>query len=143
MSLPGNLKKEIVNKLQSLSSINKVYNFEDTNPSGFPCAFVTLGDHENQFSSTAENRRNWIFRVLILVMGGANYDTDEAKQQAEDEILTLIEQVIDEFDTDITLDGLALWVDAAVASPAYYDYEGGKARGTEITLMVHTDKTVV
>lgn len=141
MSVANLFKKTIVQKLSSLSEINKVYNFEETHPTGFPCAFVTLGDHENMFSSTSENRRTWVYRILLLVRG--DYKTDEDRQKAEDQLLEIMETVINEFDTDITLDGNALWVDAAVSAPAYYDYEGGRTRGCEITLRVHTDKTVV
>lgn len=141
MSIAKTFKKNIVNKLSALSSVNKVYNFEDINPTGFPCAFVSLGDHENEFSSTAENRRVWIYRVLILVRG--DYTTDDDRQKAEDQLLELMETVIDAFDTDIDLGGDALWVDAAVSAPAYYDFEGGRTRGCEITLRVHIDRTVV
>lgn len=141
MSIANTFKKNIVQKLSSLSAINKVYNFEDINPTGFPCAFVTLGDHENEFSSTSENRRVWVYRVLILVRG--EYKSDLDRQKAEDQLLELIEAVIDEFDTDIELGDDALWVDAAAAAPAYYSYEAGMTRGCEITLRVHTDRTVV
>lgn len=143
MSKPADLKKEIVKKLSALDLINKVYNFEDINPTGFPCAFVTLGNHDNEFSSTSENRRTWIFRVLIMVLGGANYDLDSNRQAAEQQLLDIIEQVIDDFDMDISLGGQALFVDAAVSAPSYYGYEGGQARGCEIFLNCHTDKTVV
>lgn len=141
MSIANTFKKNIINKLASLSSINKVYSFEDINPTGFPCAFVTLGNHENEFSSTAENRRVWIFRILLLVRG--DYKTDSDREKAEDQLLELMEQVIDEFDTDIELGDDALWVDAAVAPPGYYSFEGGMNRGCEITLRVHTDRVVV
>lgn len=140
MSAIKNIKKGIVNNIAAITSVNKVYDFEKLNPDGFPAAFVTFLGTDNEFYTTAENKRIYHYRILVLVPIGQNLSNTDELEQAEQTLQDITGDILDTMDSDITLDhnSQVIFVEAAVGQPGYYDYEGGKARGSEITIKVHS-----
>lgn len=140
MSVIKDIKKEIINKVSAISSVNKVYGFEKINPSGFPAVFITYNGMENEFFSTAENKRVFIYRCLVLSQIGQTLDNADQVETAENQIEDLVGDIINAIDSDYTLGTNAqiLFVDATVGEPGYVEYEGGWARSGEVFVRVHS-----
>jgi hypothetical protein len=140
MSAIKDIKKEIINKVSAISSVNKVYGFEKTNPDGFPAAFITYSGMDNEFFTTAENKRIYAYRVLVLSQIGQSLDSADQVETAENQIEDLIGDIINAIDSDYTLGTNAeiLFVDASIGEPGYVQYEGGWARSGSVTVRVHS-----
>lgn len=134
------IKQGIMTNLAAISSINKVYDHERLNPAGFPAAFVTFSGTENEFHTNAENKRVYVYRILVLAQIGQNTSNTAIVEQAEQTIEDCVGDILDTFDSDITLDASTqlVFVEAAVGQPGYVEYEGGMARSGEVTLRVHS-----
>lgn len=140
MSAIKQIKKGIITNLSAISSINKVYDHEQINPSGFPCAFVTFSGTDNEFYTTAENKRIYSYRILILAQIGQDLTNSDAVETAEATIEDVVGDILDTMDSDITLDANSqvIFVEAAVGQPGYVTYEGGQARSGEVTIKIHS-----
>lgn len=140
MSAIKNIKANLVTKISSISSINKVYDYEKINPDGFPAAFVTFTGNDNEFYTTAENKRIYTYRILVLAPIGQDLSNTPALEQAEQTIEDCTGDILDALDSDITLDGnvQVIFVAASVGQPGYVSYEGGQARSGEITVKIHS-----
>lgn len=133
-----NIKKGLITNLSAISSLNKVYDHEKINPAGFPAAFVTFTGTENEFYTTAENKRIYTYRVLVLAPIGQDLSNTNVVEQAEQTIEDCVGDILDTMDSDITLDNNSqvIFVEAAVGQPGYVDYEGGVARSGEVLIKV-------
>jgi len=140
MSAIKNIKKGIVTNISAISSINKVYDYEKINPTGFPCAFITFLGTDNAFYSTAENKRIYSYRILLLAQIGQDLSNTNQVELAEQTIEDCLGDVLDTMDSDITLDNntQVIFVEAAIGTPGYVEYEGGMARSGEIIIKVHS-----
>lgn len=143
MGVIRSIKQELISKISALPEFNKVYGYERLNPGGFPAAFITFNGQENEFWTNAENKRVYIYRMLVLYQIGntpLNETNPEDMEVAEEAIQDLIEDAIDAVDSDYTLGDAVdvLYVDAAIGQPGYVEYEGGVARSAEVTLRVHS-----
>lgn len=140
MSAIKNIKQGIITNISAISSINKVYGYEKLNPAGFPAAFVTFQGTENEFFTNAENKRIYVYRVLVLAQIGQNTSNSDQVEVAEQVVEDVTGDILDTMDSDITLDenSQVIFVEAAVGQPGYVEYEGGQARSGEITLRVHS-----
>jgi len=72
------------------------------------------------------------------------------EQYADRVVATVIDDIIDAFDTDFTAANLGLpstytvkYIEAADGRPFYINLENGEHRGAEITLRFYTERTVV
>lgn len=144
MSASSVIKADIIDKLSALSSFNKVYGWEKINPAGFPCAFVTFAGAENEFFTSAENKRIFAYRVLVLAFIGQDRSNTNSLERAEQQIQDLLGDAINAFDSDITLgnNAQAIFVEAAVGEPGYVETESGWARSAELNIRVHSIYTV-
>lgn len=140
MSAIKNIKYQIIRRLSAVSSINKVYDYEKINPTGFPAAFVTFAGSDNEFFSNAENKRVYTYRILLLAQIGQDRTSADQVEEAEHQMQDLVGDVLDSMDSDITLDGntQVIFMEAAVGDPGYVEYEGGWARSGEVKLKVHS-----
>ena len=134
------IKQGIITNLSAIASLNKVYDHEKINPAGFPAAFVTFSGSDNEFYTTAENKRIYSYRVLVLAPIGQDLSNTNSLEQAEQTIEDCVGDILDTMDSDITLDGnvQVIFVEASVGQPGYVDYEGGVARSGEVTIKVHS-----
>ena len=148
MSVSTTIKNNIIGNIQSCPSVQVVYGHEEINPSGWPAVMVTAGDMDGNFSSNAENSRIYAYRILILFPIGADFPqtvNTNRMEYAEQVIATVIDEMINVFDTDFELAGsnpTVLFVEAADVSWQYTNYEGGEARSAELTLRIYTELTV-
>lgn len=140
MSAIKNIKKGIITNLSAIDSLNKVYDYEKINPDGFPAAFVTFLGTDNEFYTTAENKRIYSYRILVLAQIGQETSNTNQLEVAEQTIEDCVGDILDRMDSDITLDDntQVIFVEAAVGQPGYVDYEGGVARSGEVIIKVHS-----
>lgn len=147
MSASVTIKNQLKSKVQSCSSVQQVYGYEEVNPSGWPCVMMTAANMEGEFSSNSENSRVYSYRLLILFTLGQDMETPKTLNRleyAENTIATVIDEIINVIDDDFELDGNpVLYVNAADVLWGYYSTEAGECRGAEITLNVYTEVTVV
>lgn len=140
MSAIKNIKLGIIRNLSAISSVNKVYGHEKINPDGFPAVFVTFAGTENEFFTDAENKRIYSYRILVLAQIGQDRTNSDRVEAAEEVIEDVTGDILDTMDSDITLDNnvQVVFVEAAVGTPGYVEYEGGWARSADITIKVHS-----
>lgn len=140
MSAIKNIKQGIITNISAIPSVNKVYGYEKLNPAGFPAAFITFQGTENEFFTNAENKRIYVYRVLVLAQIGQNTSNSDQVEVAEQVVEDVTGDILDTMDSDITLDenSQVIFVEAAVGQPGYVEYEGGQARSGEIVLRVHS-----
>lgn len=140
MSAIKAIKQALNTQIAAISTINKVYNHEKVNPAGFPCAFITFAGSDNEFYTNAENKRVHSYRILVLAQIGQDRSASDRVELAEETIEDITGDVLDRLDSNITLDDNTqlVYMEAAVGLPSYYEYEGGWARGVEITVKVHS-----
>lgn len=141
------IKGMLIDRIEALSSVQKVYPSSVINDEGWPAVSVTPDSEEGEFSSNAENSRVYSFNATVLFPMGQDFVPEEERDRmdyAEQVIAQVIEDVINAVDTDFELDrGVVLFVNAADVNWEYYDYEGGIARGANVILKVYTELTVV
>lgn len=147
MSISGTIKASLKSKVQSCSTVQVVYGYEEVNPSGFPAAIIKAADMQGEFASNAENSRVYAYNVYILFPIGQDFIPPANKNRleyAEDVISEVIDEIINAIDTDFELDGTpTLYTEATDASWGEYEYSGGVAKAAQITIKVRTDKTVI
>lgn len=151
MSVSIAIKDQIITKVQSLNTIQKVYPALNLNPSGWPVAFIITNTEEGEFSSNSENSRVYTYNCTIAFPLGQDFVTDSEGDRldyAEDTIANAVEQVINTIDTDFELTSLptgltVLYVNAADVEWGFIDFEGGVARAANVILRVYTEITVV
>lgn len=146
MSASVTIKNQIKAKIQTCSSVQQIYGYEEVNPSGWPAVMLTPGDMQGEFSSNTENSRVYAYRVLILFPLGQDMESPKTLNRleyAENTIATVIDDIINVIDDNFVLDGTpVLFVNAADVQWGYYPIEGGEARGAEISLRVYTEVTI-
>lgn len=98
-----------------------------------PFAAVIPSGNESDYISTSENRRTYAFLIRLFVERNQR-GADQAESVLED----LVDTLLDDFDQDFTLGGIALLVRAA---PSRWGYVLGdrEYRTAEITIQVITD----
>lgn len=143
MSAIKSIKKEINRKVSAVTSVNKVYDYEKINPTGFPAACITYAGMENEFFTNAENKRVYVYRIFVMVRISESEasSTSDQVEIGEQQIQDITADVIDAIDDDYTLggdDAEILFVEAAVGEPGYIQTEGGWCRTSEITVRVHS-----
>lgn len=147
MSVSIDIKNQIKRKIETCPSVQKVYGYEEVNPSGFPCVFVKATGMDGEFASNAENRRLYSYRILILFPLGQDIETPKQLNRleyAENVVGTVVDEIINAMDTDIELEGSPVLFDnAADATWGTFPYEGGVAKAAELTLTVYTELVVV
>lgn len=146
MSASVTIKNQIKSKVQSCSSVQQVYGYEEVNPTGFPCVMITPADMSGEFSSNTENSRVYSYSLRILFSIGQDVENPKTMNRleyAENTIATVIDEIITAVDTDFELDNSpVLFVNAADASWGYVSGEFGEAREAIITLNVYTEVTI-
>lgn len=146
MSVSTTVKNQVISKVQSCPSVQKVYGHEEINPSGWPAVCVTAGDMEGEFSSNAENSRVYAYRLEILFPIGQDYSgpsETNRMEYAEQVVASVIDEIINAIDTDFELDGTpVLYTNAADVAWGYVTYEGGQARSATLSIRVYTEKVV-
>ena|SRR3990167_9671906 len=139
------IKDRIIEKLEGLSTIQKVYPSEAI-PDGWPCAFVRTADLENSFASTAENSRVYGFKITVAMLTGQDMVPEAERERldyAERVLNDCLDQIIEAFDEDIELGNApVLYTEAIDCTWGYMEFEGGVAQALEFTLKIYTETAV-
>lgn len=99
------IKSVLVTKLEGMTHLRHVYDYQKAEPTGFPFAIVTLGDFDGDFGdwgTSNRNIRNWNFIVKIYV------DRDEGSfgsEKGERVAVETTDEILIALDTDVTLGG--------------------------------------
>lgn len=145
MSTYRDIKDQIISKIEGCASVQKVYEAQEVNPSGFPAVFVTGTDMEGEFSSNQENSRVYGYSIVALFPEGQDFVDESIRNRldyAELVLAEVIDEIINAVDTDYELATPVLFVNAADFEWGTYDYEGGVAKAANITLRVYTEKLI-
>lgn len=146
MSASVTIKNQIKDYINGCVSVQKVYGYEEVNPTGWPCVMLTPADMTGEFSSTSENSRVYSYKALILFTLGQDMETPKTLNRleyAENVIAGVIDEIINAIDYNIVLEGTpVLFVNAADVTWGYISGEFGEARSAEIVIKVYTEVTV-
>lgn len=154
MSVTGDLRTVLVDRLDGLSTVQKVYDYRELNPDGWPCVWVLPADLDGVFVSTTENKRVIGFTIMVLFPLGEDFIKDGSinrERYAENTIGGVLDQIINDLDTNSFLNSFADITDAnttfinAEAADAQWgevDMQHGKAKACQITLLMRLDYQV-
>jgi hypothetical protein len=146
MAASTDIKHQIMDKIEALSSVQTVYGYERVNPTGWPAVMVKASDLEGEFSSNTENSRVYSYSVMIIFPIGDDFEVPKNKERleyAEEVVATVVDDIINAIDTDYELeDSPVLFVNAADGIWGEYEYEGGVAKAFQMTLKVYTEKNI-
>ena len=143
-SLGRTIKEQIRNRISALSSVEEVYTFDKLPLEGYPAVIIKYGSMDGEFATTSENRRVYNYSVKVLVpIGKILTDiADDRLQWAEEAVGQVVEQIANDLDTNFELgqfNANVLYVRALDVLYTEYSYEGGYAKGAELTIEVATD----
>lgn len=104
------LSNQLKTKLEAITGIQNIYDFAWVDFDGFPAATITPSGFESNYETTTENQRKYIFTVrLFHKVSIIDKPTIKEKIQEGFRIMrTLVDQVVDGFDKDETLDGIVM-----------------------------------
>lgn len=114
----------IVDKLKALvdgggeTLFVDVYDLPESNPEGYPCAFVMDIAGEGAILDTARNEREWQFEITLM-----QEQTSKTPEEAVAIMRKIVDAVVDMFDQDPQLEiaGVQQCMRVKVA-PLLYDY---------------------
>jgi hypothetical protein len=146
MNVSIDIKNQIINKIENLSSVQIVYPAQNLNPSGYPAVFVTSASMDGEFVSNQENSRIYAYDLLILFPTGQDYVPEAEKERldyAEIRVSQVIDDIINAIDNDFELDSLpVLFVNAADCEWGSFTLDNGVAKAAKITLRVYTETVI-
>jgi len=122
----------IKSKLESLTDIKEVWNFDKGKFTGYPAAVVFPSENKSAFETTTQNRREYVFTIRIHQSMESTGATDHEK--ADRILRETIDAVITAFDADYSLGGVVNFCQATPSAWGYQTRESGAVRVAEITL---------
>lgn len=133
------LKTAIVTKLNGVSGLHKVYNYEPDKPEDgkYPYATVTIENGEGKFGDTVRNIRD--IRCQINVYQ-ERVEISAGNQKAERISDEIIDEILTAFDADTQLSGSALMVKPLSFNT---DYIEGTIGDTRVAQFIVDAKVVV
>ena len=100
--------------LQSIPAIQEIHDVEAKAFNAWPAATITAQAHQNSFSGTAMNRRQYAFTVRFY------YPVyDEREEDAEHILRSIIDTTVASIETDVTLGGACEWATPTEARWSY------------------------
>lgn len=95
MATYTNLGTQIKSIIQAnVDKTNVVYDYVETNPSGYPAIMVEAFDGNGEFADTTRNKRSHIFRIIVQ-----QERTVVGASEAERIMRSLVDQLISIFDS--------------------------------------------
>jgi hypothetical protein len=131
------IRTAIIDKINNdLSKIQVAYRTDRSTFDGFPAAVVTPSENEADYSSTADDKRVYAFKIRVYYP-----IKDESEQDAADLALEeALDELLDAFSTRSALGSACEWV-APIPSVWQYEERGeGVYRMAELTLKCTTYK---
>ena len=126
------ISNAIINKLNGISGLNGVYNYEVATPTNgqYPFATVTTNSEDGVFGDTIRNVRTNSFAIRIYQ---ERTQAAFGDSKAENIIRIICDSIITAFDADTTLGGTVKWVKPLKANFRYVSRETGDTRVAEFT----------
>jgi len=118
--------------LQGITDIQEVWDYDKGTFTGYPAVVVYPSENRNDFETTSQNRRQYVFTVRVHIPMEATGATDHEK--ADRVMREVLDLIIDAFDKKYTLNGA---VQLSFATPSVWGYqtrESGVIRVAEIKL---------
>lgn len=153
MSVALTLRDWLKDRIESLSSVQKVYGYEPETFGGWPAVTITMPSVDGEFSSNTENSRLFSFRIQVFFPLGQDIETPSTmprEQYAENVVAECVEQITDLLDDNFIMPGAGLpsdytvkFANATDLFPFYSESDTGWLRGAEITISIYAEKTVV
>jgi len=97
------IREKIKEKLESIDSIQEVYDYPTEEFTGFPAAVVKSTRLEAEFQTTIENKRTYVFTVFLI-----QEIQSQGVKKARRIIEGVVDDVIDNFDKDQRLSGISM-----------------------------------
>lgn len=146
MSISTVVKKQLIDFIQNLSSVQKTYGHEELNPSGFPAVFVVPADMDGEFVANNANSRIYAFRITCVFPTGQDFvkdTTTNREEYAEETISTVLDEIINALDTNFILEGTpVLYANAADIQWGTANLENGVCKAAQITSRIYTEYEV-
>ncbi len=127
------ISNAIKNKLDSISHLNEVFEYEPDKPTDgkYPFATITSNAFAGEFGDTIRNKRTITYSVKVYQertqVGFGNEKSERVMREMLDEIVTA-------FDNDTTLSGLVKWIVPAGGDLDHIERETGDTRVADIFL---------
>lgn len=117
-------------ELQTITGSNQqlksVYKHRTTSPSGFPTCMIYSVRTDNEPLTNRENQRT-ITVSLAVALSIADNDDAKGNSDAEDRMDDVVDQIVTEFENNLTLDGTVDWVNPVITEDRRpEDFANGK-----------------
>lgn len=146
MSISTTVKNQLINFIENLPSVDKVYGHEELNPTGYPAVFVISGSMEGEFVSNKSNSRVYAFDITCVFPTGQDFSNDpdvNREEFAEETIATVLDEIINNVDTNFQLEGSpVLYANAADILWGSANLENGISKAAQISLRIYTEYDV-
>lgn len=139
------IRQQIKNKLDALlvnvaTPRAVVYDYFESNPSGFPAVAFDMTEHNNEFISNVENLQVMVFKIGILVDNGDADGRDE--RDATILLDTLTDDIIVAFENDFSLGNSVDYCVPTISSRSVVQMSNGVAKYQEIKLTIKKSRVV-
>lgn len=128
-----NISGAIKNKIQGVSGIHMVYDYEPDAPESgkYPFATITPRAFAGEFGDTIRNIRTYTFSIKVYQ---ERTETGVGNEKAERLAREMVDEILTAFDADTTLSGMVKYVKPVSGDLSYIDREIGDTRIVDITL---------
>lgn len=136
-----NIRAKIKAKLDAQTGAGKplkaCYAEHRTNFGGYPVATFEPSAVENDYETTTQNMRKYVFRIILW------QETEKAgRGVALDILASLVDTLIADFDNDFTLGGTVDYCNAVPALWGDWDSDTGIVKYAEIKLECNKSETI-
>lgn len=146
MSISTAVKNQLIDFVQGLSSVQKVYGHEETNAKGFPAVFIIPDNMQGEFVANNANSRIYAFRVTCVFPTGQDFIKDNSinrEEYAEETIGTVLDEIINAVDNNFVLEGTpVLYANAADIQWGTANLDNGVCKAAQISLRIYTEYEV-
>lgn len=146
MSISTTVKKQLIDFIGNLDSVQEVYGHEEQAPKGWPAVMVVPGDMQGEFVANNANSRIYAFRVTCVFPTGQDFIKDKSvnrSEYAEETIATVLDEIINAVDTNFELEGTpVLYANAADIQWGEANLENGVCKAAVISLRIYTEYEV-
>ena len=127
------ISNAIKTKLDSVSSLKSVYEYEPDKPTDgqYPFASVTPANFVAEFADNYRNLRTISYTVRVFQ---ERTERGFGNQKAERVLREVVDEILTAFDNDTTLSGIVKWIKPASGDLRYDNREVGDTRVCEIIL---------
>lgn len=131
--------KGIMQNLVTSTTVAVVYDYYESNPTGYPAIVFDITDNSDSFLTTSENLMVVTFTAYVLVEV-LNKNVEQATDILDTVTDALIDIVSDK--DNITLSGEADWISPTVGPRNQIETPNGQAFMQELSIKVNTSRVV-